>query len=80
MFTGRLFQINSSVLAIHSVGGQRTAIMIPEGAFLRVVSGPRAEDMMIDITWEGRALWVLTEDLFEHGKEVQSVRENGARA
>ena len=78
MLSGRFFRLNSSTLGIHSVSGQRTAIVIPEGAVIQVVSGPRVEDRMIDVTWEGRRLSVFTEDFLARGAEVPTVKEDRA--
>jgi hypothetical protein len=55
------------------VDGQRTAVMIPEGATVRVVPGPLADVRMVDVLWEGRTLAVLAEDLSNRGEEVKSL-------
>ena len=74
MLSGHLFRLSSSTLGIYSVDGLRIAVMIPEGVIIQVVSGPRAEDRMIDVMWEGRTLSVFTEDFLKRYTEVQSIR------
>ena len=71
---GKFFKVNSSVLSIQSEGDNRIAVMIPEGAIIRVVSGPRGEDRMLDVEWEGRPLSVFTEDFIKRCREVQNIR------
>jgi len=68
-----LRQLTVSILGIDSVGVQRTAVMIPEGATVELVPGPSADDRMVDVLWQGRTLAVFAEDLFQRGKGVKSV-------
>jgi len=78
MLSGHLFRLNASTLGIHSVNEQRIAVMITEGMIVQVVSGPHAEDRMIDVMWEGRTLSVFTEDFLKRGTEVLTVRKDRA--
>ena len=78
MLTGKFFQLNLNTLGIHSEDGQRTAVMVPAGAIIQVVSGPRTEDRMIDVIWEGRTLSVFTEDFLARSEESASVKDGRA--
>ena len=74
MFTGNLLKLKSTVLGIYSVDGQRTAVMIPAGATVKIISGPRTEDRMVDILWDGRVVAAFAVDIVNRGEEVQTVR------
>jgi hypothetical protein len=67
-----MYKLNGSIPAIESVGGHRTAIMIPEGALVRVISPPLPYSRMVDILWDGRTLAVFLEVLTERSVEVGS--------
>ena len=69
---GTVVRLTAGILGIYDGEGQRTAIMMPEGATVRVVSGQVADSRMVDVIWEGRTLAVFAEDLSERGKEVVS--------
>ena len=74
----RSLRLSSGILGIQSTGGQRTAVMIPEGAIVQVVSGPLADTRMIDVLWEGRTLAVFAEDILQRSKEVREGRSTSA--
>ena len=73
MKTKNLRQLTASILGIDSVKGQRTAVMIPEGATVEVVHGSPAGARMVDVFWQGRSVAVFAEDLFERCIHVKSV-------
>ena len=67
----KVVRLTAGILGIYDGGGQRTAIMMPEGATIRVVSGSVADNRMVDVIWEGRTMAVFAEDLFQRGKELK---------
>jgi hypothetical protein len=69
----KLRLLTVSILGIDSVSGQRTAVMIPEGATVQVLHGSPADARMVDVLWQGRTLAVFAEDLFERGQDANSV-------
>ena len=75
MLTGRVLQLKSSILGIYSVDRQRTAVLIPEGSAVKVISEPNAEDRMVDILWDGRVIAVFAVDIINRGEEPQSIRD-----
>ena len=75
MLTGKLLQLKSSVLGIYSVDGQRTAVMIPGGATVKVISGPHTEDRMMDLLWDGRVVAAFAVDIVNRGEEVRTSRD-----
>jgi len=78
VMTGKSFRLSSNILGIHSIDGQRTAVMIPEGGIVKVVSGPLADTRMVDVSWEGRTLAVFAEDISRRGIEVRDERWTSA--
>jgi hypothetical protein len=56
MTSGKLVQLNASLLGIVSVDGQRSAVLIPAGVTLRVISQPAADAQMVTVAWEGRRM------------------------
>ena len=78
MLTGKEFRLSSSVLGIYTEDEQRTAVMIPEGAIVYVVSGPVGQDRMVDVRWDEKVVAVFAVDLTKRGSEVQSIRDDRA--
>ena len=72
MLIGRQFRLKASILGIYVVDGQRTAVMIPEGATVKIVSGPRGEDRIIDLLWGSRVLAAFAVDVVNRGEEIES--------
>jgi len=70
MFTGRQFELKTPTMAIESVAGKREVVTIPAGAKVKVVSGPRDGDRMIDVLWNGREVVIFLVDLESRGKAV----------
>ena len=74
----RPIRLRSSILGIYTVDERRTAIMIPEGAIVYVVSGPIGQDRMVDVRWDEKVVAVFAVDLTKRGSEVQSIRGDRA--
>jgi hypothetical protein len=75
MNTENLKQLTGSILGIDSVGGQRTAVMIPEGATVAVLPVLPAEARLVGVLWNGRTVAVFAEDLRQRGKDVKAVQD-----
>jgi len=73
LLSGVFIRLRASVLSIYSENGQRTAVMIPEGATVQIVSGPKREDRMIDVLWNGRTVAAFTEDIIQRSNVAPSV-------
>ena len=61
-----VYHISSVTLAIRSVDGVRTAVMLPAGAVVRLVAGPLEGTVTVDVTWEGKVLMMA---MMSHHKE-----------
>jgi hypothetical protein len=71
MFSGRRFRLNHETIAISGANGKREAIMIPESAIVKVISGPTSErDRMVDVLWDGQVVVMFAVDLIARGEEI----------
>ena len=67
----KCFRLSTATLCIETVGGRQQAIQVPEGAILKVLSGPRSDDpRMIDVRWGTKSVALFTEDLQARGEEI----------
>jgi hypothetical protein len=63
MLTGKRFRLDRTTLAIGEVNGKRQTVPIQVGAILKVASGPREGDGLVDVIWDGRIFEMFEEDL-----------------
>ena len=77
MLTGKRFTLRKETLALHVAEGKRTAVHIPSGAIVKVVSGPKNNDGIVDVLWEGRTIAMFLVDVESRGTEIT---EQGQRA
>lgn len=72
MLTGKKFRLNRETVAIGSIGEDRQVVMVPVGALITVLSGPRPDDKrMLDIIWNDQPLVMFAEDLQRRSAEVR---------
>ena len=77
MLTHKQFKLQKPTLALETVNGKRSATAIPNGAILKVVSGPSGEgDRLVDVLWEGRTVAMFVVDLKERGREIMDRSAN----
>jgi len=51
---------------------KRTAVLVPKGDTIRVLSDPAADDeRMVEVEWHGKNLAMFAVDLQNHGDEVK---------
>jgi hypothetical protein len=71
--TGKTFRLSSETLALETIGSRRQTVMIPPGALVRVMSGPKADDpRMLDLLWRGRKVTAFSEDVQNRGEEISA--------
>jgi hypothetical protein len=70
MLTGKRFKLEHSTLALDVRQGKRTAVTIPAGAILKVVSGTSDGERTVDILWEGRVVAMFAVDVDVRGTEI----------
>jgi hypothetical protein len=71
MLTGKRFKLVTPSLAIVSVDGRRSAVTIPAGTVIKVVSGPSStSDPLVDVLLDGQVVKMFTIDVNERGAEI----------
>ncbi len=70
MLSGKRFKLETPTVAVETVGGKRVAVTVPAGETIKVVSGPRHGDRMMDVLWNGRIIMMFAVDVEERGTEV----------
>jgi len=78
VLSGKHLRLTSSIIGIHSVDNQRTAILIPEEAIVKVVSGPSADEGMMDVLWNDRQVAVFAVDIMDRAEETSTVMDVGS--
>lgn len=73
MLTGKQYTLNQATLALHlTAEGKRTALQLPQGAVIKVASGPRTMDTegVVDVLWKGSVVSIFLVDLQARGEEM----------
>lgn len=78
MLSGKRFRLKRTTISIETAVEDRIVVMVPTGAVVTVLSGPRPDDMrMVDVLWDTRTLVMFAVDILERGEEVT---DKGAKA
>lgn len=72
MLTGRRYKLRCQTLGLTDLAdGKRKCVMVPDGAVVRVLSGPLVpEDRMVDVFYGGQCLTMFVADLRDRGEEI----------
>lgn len=71
MLSGKRFRLKRTTISIETTVEDRMVVMVPTGAVVTVLSGPRPDDMrMVDILWDRRTLVMFAVDILERGEEI----------
>ena len=71
MLSGKKFRLKRATISIEATVDDRLVVMVPTGAVVTVLSGPRPDDMrMVDILWDKRTLVMFAVDIMERGEEI----------
>ena len=70
MLTGKRFKLGKATVVRDAVDTRRSAVTIPAGTIIEVVSGPTEGDGMVDIFWQGRTVMMFAIDLNVREAEV----------
>jgi len=68
MLTGKRFRLERGTLAFD---GKRTAVVVPVGTIIRVLSASRENQELVDIVWDRRKLQMFAVDVDVRGTEVK---------
>ena len=89
MLSGKRFTLKRSILAIDIIDGKRTAVSVPAGATIEVLSGSAHGDVSVEVLWDGRTVVMFAIDVTERGAEITTgplsndaseIEERGPRA
>ena len=70
MLTGKRFTLARATLSIEMAGSKRTAVEIPAGAIIKVVSDPDNGGGVLDVLWDGRIISMFLVDVEARGTEI----------
>ena len=72
MLTGQRFKLTKATISVHTVGGERDVVMVPAGAIVEVISGPKPDDRrMLDVLWDSKVLVMFVEDIKRRGEQIR---------
>jgi hypothetical protein len=71
MLTGKRFRLETSTMAVETVEGKHVAVTVPSADIIKVISGPRHGDRMMDVLWDGRVVMMFAIDVENRGTEVE---------
>jgi hypothetical protein len=77
MLAGKRFRLERATLSVESIDGKQTAVTIPSGAIIKVISGPNNGDGLVNVSWEGRRLQMFAVDVDVRGTQIE---DQGATA
>jgi hypothetical protein len=72
LLTGKRFRMERGTLAVEGIGGasgKPSAVTVPAGTIVTVISGP--SNGLVRVDWEGRILGMFEIDVNVHGTEIQ---------
>jgi hypothetical protein len=70
MLTGKRFRLGRATLALEINDGTRKAVTVPIDSIIKVVSGPKNGDGLVDILWDERPLAMFEVDVNVRGTEI----------
>ena len=70
MLTGKRYELRKATVVLHTQDGRRVALQIPAGSEIKVVSGPKGGDGLVDILWNGKVATMFQVDIEERGNEI----------
>ena len=70
MLSGKRFQLRKPTIAIETTDSGRGAVMVDSGDVVKVISGPRPGDQMLEVLWNGRVVVMFAIDVQSRGEEV----------
>jgi hypothetical protein len=77
MLTGKRFKLETPTMAVEIVDGKRVAVTVSAGETIKVVSGPRHGDRMMDVLWNGRVVMMFAVDVHDVCRRCTGTRHRG---
>lgn len=81
MLSGKRFKFHRSITGIHLVNGTCSVITIPQGATIKVLSGPDENGKVkgkgiVYVTWEDHTVAVFAVDVEARASEIEAESRN----
>jgi len=73
MLAGKRFRLERATLAVKMIDGKKTAVTVPAGAIVRVLSAPQDGQELITVLWEQRELQMFAVDVDVRGTEIKDI-------
>ena len=70
---GQRYRLNTPTLAIIQHDGENHPTTIPNGAVVKVLSGPLDGNRLVDVTWDGKTIMMFTTDIRERCVRLEDV-------
>jgi hypothetical protein len=76
-FGGENFRVVTALIGLDYTGGHGVTVILPAGAQIQVVSGPRLDNTrMVDVLSEGRRLTMFVQDILGRCERVSEPAVN----
>src|SRR5579871_6913786 len=75
---GQRFRLTRWAVAIAQSDGRNSAMLIPEGAIIKVVAGPFDGTPLMDVRYDGEVIMMFTNDMEDHTELIK--KRNGVMA
>ena len=71
MLTGKRFLLKRDTLSVEVQNGHRTAVFVPAGALVQVLSEPTGDpEALVSVRWETRTVSMFAVDVDMRGTEI----------
>jgi hypothetical protein len=71
MLTGKRFRLERATLAVKMVDGKKSAVTVPTGAIVKVLSTPPDTHELVAVLWEQHELQMFAVDVDVRGTEIK---------
>ncbi len=68
---GQRYRLNIPTLAIIQHDGLNCPTTIPNGAVVKVISGPLDGNRLVDVMWDGKTVMMFTTDIRERAVRLE---------
>jgi hypothetical protein len=71
MLIGKRFRLERATLAVKVIDGKKTAVTIPAGGIVKVLSAPQDGQELVTVLWEQHQLQMFAVDVDVRGTEIK---------
>ena len=70
MFTGKQFRVKTPTTAVEKNGVELRTIILPAGAVIHVIDGPKADNPLVRVVWGNTWLLMVEQDIRNHCEQA----------